>query len=636
MRKKIFIIHGKGIGIYEVLKKLENILKLKIVRIGDKDYVSPESGRLVRYMLYEEHDNDFMLAFEKVFITRVLISQFYPVDKEPENLDEWLALSPFMLKKKFENLDIPSSKTKELEYCEGLLKEAFALLSKVFGSNIDGCEDHKACIDAAVKEIQKLQNVVFNETDGMLFEKEALNKMEEVTNKNGGQGEVLKDGLIEMRRVYEAGGDLDTLGSNALYGVWAIPTIRQEKGSDPIYGIDYEFDFVNYHDGLRHLSKHNGCDIYLPDFPIDAIPDLEGDLRFLAEYDTFVRRFDDHHPHERKNRDVLDKMLKEGLIDHYAMSGPIKEEEEEEHDKDDAKCGTDMIYEQLIEGKDWDNTGLKELQRLAHVQDLHIPIDEEGNFDQHAINISIIIGSKHSKIDMVQQMMKIKDKDYTDRLLEITGWDIELKDYTDRLEQVCPKLEKSMCCIYYNIKGADKEYCFNKLPKSKQNTVKLFKKLTFGILDMTKFFFKYEPSCSHKILVVLSPFQGAKEARINVATAINYVTRYFDPDYFFFCYGSQLMTTRRVNGEDKTIDLSVLMPIIGSPGDGGHAEAATCKPSSNANFPHKRFDKVSDFKFEDYVREYLAKKVHEAFGHEIIKIEKVKFDKSKKKEDTVN
>jgi hypothetical protein len=622
MRKKIFIIHGKGITVYEVLKKLEDIFKLKLLYIDGKNYVSPEAGRLVRYLLYEEHDNDFMTAVEKVFITRVTIAQFYPTDNTPDDIDNWLALSPFMLKKKLEQYNIPTSKSKELEFCQGQLKESFKLMSEVLGTKIDESDDHNACLDAAVKEIVRLQSTIYNAQDGMLFEEEAIKKLEEEVNKNGGKGKVFADAMVEMRRVYEAGGDLDTLGSNALYGVWAIPTITKEKGSPPIYGIDYAFDFVNYHDGLRHLSKHKGCDIYLPDFPIDAIPDLEGDLRYLAEFDTYVRRFDDHHPYEKANGEVLEKMLQEKLIDHYAMSGPVKEEEsEEEHDKENAKCGTDMIYEQLVEGKEWDNSGLKELQRLAHVQDLHIAIDDEGNYDQHAINISIIIGSKHSKIDMVQQMMKITDKDYTDRLLEHTGWDKELADYQARLEEVCPKLDRSMYCIYYNIKNVDKEYCYKRLPKDKQKKVDLFKKISFGLIDLSKFFFKFEPSCQHKILAVLSPFQGAKEARINVATAINYVTKYFKPDYFFYCYGSSLMTTRRVNPDDETIDLSVLMGKLGE--GGGHAEAATCKPDAP-----KRFAKVSDYKFEEWVK-YLADRVAKAFDYTVIKVEKIRLDKSK-------
>ncbi|NCC71497.1 hypothetical protein EOM09_08040, partial [bacterium] len=42
--KKLVIIHGKGISFYEVLKKIEDIMSLKILYIDNKYYVSPEAG----------------------------------------------------------------------------------------------------------------------------------------------------------------------------------------------------------------------------------------------------------------------------------------------------------------------------------------------------------------------------------------------------------------------------------------------------------------------------------------------------------------------------------------------------------------------------------------------------------------
>jgi len=69
----------------------------------------------------------------------------------------------------------------------------------------------------------------------------------------------------------EGGGDLDTVSSNAFYMAWAQNSLKEELGRDPVYGEDYEFDFMNYSEGVRHLAVHSGCDIYLPDFPIDAL-----------------------------------------------------------------------------------------------------------------------------------------------------------------------------------------------------------------------------------------------------------------------------------------------------------------------------------------------------------------------------
>lgn len=69
----------------------------------------------------------------------------------------------------------------------------------------------------------------------------------------------------------ESGGDLDTVSSNAFYGIWMEELVARRLDHDPVYGEDYEFDFVNYQEGLRHLDVHSDCDLYLPDFPIDAL-----------------------------------------------------------------------------------------------------------------------------------------------------------------------------------------------------------------------------------------------------------------------------------------------------------------------------------------------------------------------------
>lgn len=613
MRKKIFIIHGKAITFYEAIENIKNILSAKIHYNNKQYYISPESQKLIKYILYEEHSNIFMNALEKILITRLTIAPYFPLQNDIPNLNEWISLSQYMLDQKLSNYNMPVSKNEKINFCNTELNNALKIILNIF--NIETEETNEKEIRyLIISKLDEIQNMIQNSSQGKLFESDALFYILENLKTNNAAQDIVKDILIEIKKVYEGGGDLDTIASNALYGVWAFYNIAKEKGSTPLYGIDYEFDFANYQEGLRHLAKHKHCDIYLPDFPIDAIPDLEGDIKYLAEFDTYIRRFDDHHPYKLANKEILDKMLEEGLIDHYAMSGVLKEDRIEIN-KEEAKCGTDMIYEQLIKGQEWDNEGLKELQRLAHVQDLHI-IE-----DTNAINISKIIGAKHSKIDMVQQMMRIQNKDDIDNILQKTGWDVELKEYEEKLAAVCPKLEKNMCYIVYTVKLESNEECYKRLCDKNKKLVDLFKKISFGALNFSKFLYKFDLNNQHKILVVLSPFQRAKETKINVATAINYLSEKISFDYIFYCYGSQLMTTRRVNPDDTSIDLSVLMAKIGSENDGGHAEAATCKPSSNKYFPSKKFNKISDWNFEEWTR-YLADKVQKEFGYQIVKVEK--------------
>jgi len=96
----------------------------------------------------------------------------------------------------------------------------------------------------------------------------------------------------------ESGGDLDTVASNAFYGAWIEHELSENGGAT--YGEDYEYDFVNYQQGFRHLDIHEGCDLYLPDFPIDAMPprlemrkirrEAEIDVRWELYQDTDALR----------------------------------------------------------------------------------------------------------------------------------------------------------------------------------------------------------------------------------------------------------------------------------------------------------------------------------------------------------
>ncbi len=70
----------------------------------------------------------------------------------------------------------------------------------------------------------------------------------------------------------EGGGDLDTIASNAFLAAWARADVRVSQGREAVYGEDFEFDFVNYAQGLRHLLRHRGCDclLYIPPSPRDS------------------------------------------------------------------------------------------------------------------------------------------------------------------------------------------------------------------------------------------------------------------------------------------------------------------------------------------------------------------------------
>lgn len=311
-----------------------------------------------------------------------------------------------------------------------------------------------------------------------------------------------------------------------------------------------------------------------------AVKLIERDIRFLTSNDVNLIRLDDHHPWTPEIHKLLQNLKNEGLIGSVQIHAF---ERGREMEKDQAKCGADLIYEGLVKGTPADNKGLEELKRLAHVQDLHI---EESKL---AIDLSKLIGSGFPKVEMANRLGKIKDYEEMENVMAVTGWENQVKAYEDGLELVLPRLFRTMAHV--TIRETD------------ENNV----------------------GHDFKILMILAPFTDRKagEAKINVASAINFLKEKVQIDYLFYCYGSMMMTTRKVTDQEAPVDLSLMSQHVGTKADGGHAEAATCKPGSNPGFPGHLFEKLDDSNFLEYAG-YIGGLVSEKFKLDIVSIKNVK------------
>ncbi|MFC1850133.1 hypothetical protein ACFL27_08080 [candidate division CSSED10-310 bacterium] len=421
----------------------------------------------------------------------------------------------------------------------------------------------------------------------------------------------------------EAGGDLDTIVSNTFYGCWCRGMVQKELKREAQYGQDFEFDFVNYHEGLAHLSIHPGCDVYLPDFPLDAIPDLKNDVIYLKKTDVSLIRIDDHHPWSDEAIAILDELKNQELLEDYVLKGPKKGVEMPKHQQ---VCGADLIYRTFIKNSEFDNPGLAELRRLAHVQDLHLEMDPL------ALQLSKLIGSGHSKIDMVLRLMEIKTFDDLKNIMSTTTWDREVRAYEKALRRVVSKLNNNLVLVEF-YKPPD-----NGVSMSNEDLVAaMTKHLGFFsfLLPLTRFlknqklkerFIKWLYSLKRsnmiRILMALAPYRPPGEVKINVASAIEFLRTQVTMNYFFYCYGSFLMTTRNISDLDGFIDLSLLMPFVGSDGDGGHKEAASCKPAENLQFDKEKFERVGAANFLEYCK-YIAFRVSEFSGLPLKKVSKI-------------
>jgi len=331
---------------------------------------------------------------------------------------------------------------------------------------------------------------------------------------------------------------------------------------------------------------------------------IEKMFKFLRSKDVYVCEIYDHHPYTKEIYDLLLKLKSEGVIGDVYVHAPTRGGSEFQ---DNPKCGADIVYEKKIKGKRWDYPGLRLLRELAHYQDLHIKTEPL------AIELSKLIGSSYNKIEMVKTLSEIKTQEELKTIMQKTGWDKKVKEYEEGLAEVLPRTQTNMLYMDFLRKPEDGDYQKHLLlvdkirsrfaPKSYDEKIKFLRKL-----------YMRNPKNRLRILGVLSPFTDAKkgETKINVASAINYLVREkgFDTDYFFYCYGSEILVSRKPNEEDKTLNLGLLMQHIGTPADGGHSGAATSKPLSNPGFPRKRLVEVGEKNFIEFLH-YIGGKVEE-------------------------
>ncbi|HOO76690.1 MAG TPA: hypothetical protein PLI51_02020 [bacterium] len=307
---------------------------------------------------------------------------------------------------------------------------------------------------------------------------------------------------------------------------------------------------------------------------------IERQFKNLKDQDVNVVSIDDHHPYTPEIFGLLSRLVEEGVIGHLQVASLPRGEE---LPVEKQKCGADLIYGDRVRGRPWDNPGLAELDRIAHLQDLHIELTPLG------MALSKLIGSKYSKVEIARGLASVSSLEEMTTIMERLGWDKLVEAYEEALEKVYPRTEQVV-----------------------------------GVIELGR---RGEEADPIRITAALSPFCDAKkgEVQVNVASAIHYLLSRKKnlSDYFFYCYGSQLMTTRRPNENETTLNLSTMCQHIGTRADGGHSGAATCKPSSNPLFP-RRLEKVKDTNFLGYL-DYLADRVADYSGLDKIAVRPLPF-----------
>ncbi|HLD29571.1 MAG TPA: hypothetical protein VJC03_04470, partial [bacterium] len=172
-------------------------------------------------------------------------------------------------------------------------------------------------------------------------------------------------------------------------------------------------------------------------------------FKYLKENDVNMVSIDDHHPYTKEVMDTLQKLKEGGYIGHIQVHALPRGEDAPVEKQ---KCGSELIYKDRVEGKPWDNEGLKYLCHLARLQDLHI---ERNSL---ATELSKLIGSQYNKIDMVLALSRLQDRASLDNIMHSTGWDEKVRKYEEGLALVLPRTETNIASMDFIRRPADGNY----------------------------------------------------------------------------------------------------------------------------------------------------------------------------------
>jgi hypothetical protein len=570
-RKKVIIIHGWGSSYREAMQQLSGLLQFEILWHRGSYYFSNRDNLLIRKLLNTPNENPLLTLYQKVLVARMMQASLKP---SPKPDGEYTEYKEETLIRFFGHFGIPFTFYERRYRSQTLLNRT------------------EKKLEIVKKNLAYMLDESFPEDKPMLTESEIQERFS-----NHPDYQLIFDLVNEIRNMQETGGDLDTVASATFYTHFVLEDSKA-KGKELVYGKDYEFGFVNYHEGLRNLVKHGPCDVLLADFPSGAIPDIDGDVRFLAEHDIIIERFEDHHPYTKEVVDTFNLLQSKKMFGFYELTGPV--EGGEEISEEDLKCGADMVHSNLIEGTKYDTEGCKELRKAAHSEDF-----VSGRYE-NGLKLTEIIKGDVCKIEIVQTLLKSLQDNKMMEHLGAKGW-LELVDsWNEYYASIEDRLIENVYEI--EVKRPELDAAVAGGPSLGSGSDVAIQ-LSPGELSDKPL----------KLLFALATYTEKGKPKFYIGKATEYYKKKFpDIDYLFYCYGSNLMIGRRINQADFSMNLGEMMPKIGSDGDGGHAAAAVGRPSANEKYPKSLLGRVNSKNFRQFVN-YMSHKMTE-LGYQSMKV----------------
>jgi len=534
-RKKLIVIHGWGGTYADAADRIGDLLDFECFWDSGTFMVPRRIATMIRHLLNVPNPDRHILALQQLTLSRFLASDVDAPSAHDAHKDAFAGFSEARLRDDFAHLGLPVSPLARRRRAAQLRETAERAL---------------APIQSVIRE---LQDAWRDNSTGSQTEQDARDLIDE-RSKAAGLNESLLPLLEMLREMHETGGDLDTVASAAFYAHWMVNKARQE-GNELLYGRDYLFVFVNYHEPLTQMRQYAPAELYLADLPVGAFPSVEADIRTLCDQAVFAARYEDHHPYTAERKAQLDELVAEGKLGYLALSGPLQGSELPEDEE--PQCAADMVYTATIAGEPCDCAGAKRLREAAHGEDFVTNRTELG------ILLTNLIKGGICKTELAQILVEAMQSDDAIERLEKRGWAQLPDQWHADIEEVAETLADNA----------------TQLTLAENHT---------------------------QIIAALATHAPPGKPKLPTGKAIEFFARQFpDADYVFYCFGSSLMVARRLNHADTALNLGALMPALGTEADGGHSGAAVCRPDANPNYPTHLLGRVRATNFQRFSH-YLA------------------------------
>lgn len=564
-RLKLIVIHGWGGTFAEAVVRVKGLFHFDVFWHEGNFHVDKRIGTLLRQLLRHPEPDVYGQAFQKLIVGRMVAccgtDAVPPADFDK---NDYYSFSDYRITDDFATFGIPVMPGARQRRADQLRREALQDLNRIMPA-IDS-------LGAALTDSKK----------GAASEVDARDLIREQTQ--GPDGDLVE--LLEMvRDMHETGGDMDTVSSAVLYA-HALQGRAAASGDAALYDRDFRFVFINYHERLHALGQYGPSDVLMADLPIGAFPHFDQDVRALAERGVHLERFEDHHPYSPEQKAMFERLVDEGLLGMFALSGPLQGEELPE---DALKCATDMVYESSIENQAWDGPGVRTLLTAAHGEDFVTNRTDLG------VLMTGLIKGNACKVELAQlALASIPGNDAMERMRD-RGWgDVADREET-QLKEIEPRLDENVFVINLRREAAGGADVGGQAygPGSDAPVPMRGREETDNYV---------------RILMVLAVRTDPGTPRLTIGRACEYFSATVpEADYLFYCYGSSLMVARRLNQADLALNLGSMMPAIGSDADGGHSAAAVCRPDSNEQYPHRLLGFVGEGNFVHFVRYMVSR-----------------------------